>query len=114
MRNVDNSENVVTTGYEWSLLDLLMNEWNSERLTEIDSLRNLISSFAVDHRSETMLIEYIGSLWLDDNISISNFVIELDNIKNTIDKTWMSSEWIDNIICRVRNYVLYWASNKTE
>jgi len=114
--NTEIWSNVVTTGCEWTLLELLQKEWNFERLTETDTVRNLISSFAVDHRRETMLIEHICNLWLDldETIDISSFVMNLDKIKKTIDESRESSEWIDNIMGRVRNYVVYWASNKTE
>lgn len=101
---------------EKSLLDVLSEKWDTERLKETDTIDNLITSFAEDYESEKMLRIWMYSAWADfsEEIPISSFVEELDAIKEELieNKAW--TEWVDKIMDRVRNYVLYGASNKTE
>jgi len=101
---------------EKSLFDVLSEKWDTERLKETDTIDNLIASFAEDYESERMLRVWMYSAWSDfsKEIPISSFVEELDAIKEELieNKAW--TEWVDKIMDKVRNYVLYGASNRTE
>ena len=101
---------------EKSLFDVLSEKWDTERLKETDTIDNLIASFAVDYESEKMLRVWMHSLWDDfsKEIPISSFVEELDAIKEELIENKVWTEWVDKIMDRVRNYVLYGASNRTE
>ena len=101
---------------EKSLFDVLSEKWDTERLKETDTVDNLVASFAVDYGSEKMLRAWIHSAGCDDSdeISISSFARELDDLKWALVENWAGTEWVDKIMDRVRNYVLYGASNRTE
>ena len=101
---------------EKSLFDVLSDKWDVERLFETDTIDNLIASFAVDYESEKMLRVWMYTAWADfsEEIPVSSFVEELDAIKEELieNKAW--TELLDKIMDKVRNYVLYGASNRTE
>ena len=101
---------------EKSLFDVLSEKWDTERLKETDTIDNLIASFAVDYESEKMLRVWMYTAWADfsEEIPVSSFVEELDAIKEELieNKAW--TELLDKIMDKVRNYVLYGASNRTE
>lgn len=99
-----------------SLLDILSEKWDSDRLKEEDTLDNLIASFAVDYLSETMLKKWMhwDGLGNEFVMDIKSFARNLDDIKWGLVDLGENTEWIDKVMCRVKNYVMYWASNLTE
>lgn len=99
-----------------SLLDILSEKWDSDRLKEKDTVDNLIASFAVYYWSEKMLRVWINKAELKGGaqITIKDFVRMLDDIKWELVDFWGNTEWIDKVMSRVKNYVMYWASNLTE